>query len=202
MHRVGISPNEFTYCTIMDAFCNKSQINTALDFFDEMQGEGIKPDTAVINCLMDGYNRLGMIDNVLFLYKEMKRLWNVLPDSVSISIAIEACAYAKYYGKGKALYNKLFSTDYPFTERNFRSYALLLGKAGDFADLVKLVRTMKERDVKPERITILSILSCVEEASDTGYIMEIWNLLKGWVEPSVLPYENNVFRFKKKFTRI
>ena len=143
-----------------------------------------------------------MIDTVLFLYKKMKSLWNVSPDNVSISIALEACAYAKYYEKGKALYNELFSTSYPFTERNFRSYALLLGKAGHFADLVKLVRTMKERDVKPERITILSILSCVEEASDTGYIMEIWNLLKGWVEPSVLPYENNVFRFKKKFTRI
>ena len=58
MHCVGIFPNEFTYCTIMDAYCNKSQINEALDFFDEMQRKGIKPDTAVVNYLTDGYNRL------------------------------------------------------------------------------------------------------------------------------------------------
>ncbi|CAI2168893.1 1984_t:CDS:2, partial [Funneliformis geosporum] len=183
MKKSDIPPNQFTYCAIMVAFVNNGQLSNAFKTFEEMKRYGLQPDIACINCLMDACNRSGLMSLLFQLYSDLTEKYNLKPDNRTISIYIDACAHNDQFHIGKIFYRDLIKNQSPIITlniQNFLSIINLLGKNGYASEIVKVLKVMKQRLIKPDKTIKLAILSYLYELDKRKEIEDVNHILNGW----------------------
>ncbi|AEE31404.1 Tetratricopeptide repeat (TPR)-like superfamily protein [Arabidopsis thaliana] len=57
----GPAPNVVTFCTLINGFCKRGEMDRAFDLFKVMEQRGIEPDLIAYSTLIDGYFKAGML---------------------------------------------------------------------------------------------------------------------------------------------
>lgn len=70
MEDMGLMPNAFTYCILIDGFCKVSRIDQALKIFDDFRKTSIS-SAACYNCIIHGLCKKGMVDIAMDLLLEL-----------------------------------------------------------------------------------------------------------------------------------
>lgn len=138
--------------TLIHAYGRCSSMADAEIVFDALP----QPDVVSWTALIAGYAREGNFAATLHCYRRMLQE-GVKPDGVTFLSLLAACSHAGLVDKGFE-YFKSMSKDYGITPRieHYASMVDLLGRAGNFRSIKKLLRTMP---VEPDLEMWSSLLS-------------------------------------------
>ncbi|OZJ02061.1 hypothetical protein BZG36_04967 [Bifiguratus adelaidae] len=112
-------PNTVTYTIMIEAYAKARQLHRAEEVFDTfrkaceandpaVQGAKptkqtallLKPDAAILNCLMEAYNRYGEVDKVLRIWNETFDELGVVRDAISLVTVLDACNHGNRFSEG------------------------------------------------------------------------------------------------------
>ncbi|XP_031484614.1 pentatricopeptide repeat-containing protein At3g09650, chloroplastic [Nymphaea colorata] len=107
MRTKGIAPTKVSYTTLMKAFAVAGQPKLVVKVFDEMlQDPRVKVDDVAWNMLIDGYCRLGLIEEGKKVFKRMKEN-GVHPTVATYGSLANAIAIARKPGEALLLWNEI-----------------------------------------------------------------------------------------------
>jgi len=111
----------------------------------------LSPDIALWNQLMDAYQRAGsfldagIIWDTIFISNQY--------DNTSVSIILDACAYAKAWSVATNICSRLFDQGFTFSQRNWHGWLECMCRLGKLNDAVKLMcmeMGKPQHDVAPD----------------------------------------------------
>ncbi|PWA33153.1 Pentatricopeptide repeat-containing protein [Artemisia annua] len=70
MPEMGLTPNDVTFCTLVDGYCKLGRIEEALEIFDEFRRTSID-SVACYNCIINGLCKNEMIDMAIQVFLEL-----------------------------------------------------------------------------------------------------------------------------------
>lgn len=144
------------------------------------------PDVALWNSLMDAYQRAGC-------FRDAYQLWNTLFisrkfDQASISIIMDACAYAGAVRTATDIYTRLHESNYKLNRRNWINWLeclCRLDKLGDALKLVCLEMGKDDRSIPPDEGIVRLLLRFAIRENREGevrtkiksYLPDLWESL-------------------------
>ncbi|KAI9065923.1 hypothetical protein FKP32DRAFT_1756417 [Trametes sanguinea] len=137
------------------------------------------PDTPLYNQLMDAYQRAGC-------FIEACRVWQMLYASgrfseASVSIILDACAYARAYDMAVRIYSMLKDVRFPLSLKNWNTYLECLCRVGKLDEAMKVVcleMTHSDHGVEPDEESVRILLKF---AIKTNQEMEVRSRLKRYL---------------------
>ncbi|XP_030542603.2 LOW QUALITY PROTEIN: pentatricopeptide repeat-containing protein At3g09650, chloroplastic [Rhodamnia argentea] len=107
MRARGIAPTKISYTTLMKAFASSGQPKLAHKVFDEMiQDPRVKPDAAAWNMLVEGYCKLGLVEEAKKVVQRMKEN-GAYPDVATYGSLASGIALARKPGEALLLWNEI-----------------------------------------------------------------------------------------------
>ncbi|KAL1951510.1 hypothetical protein VTO73DRAFT_659 [Trametes versicolor] len=129
------------------------------------------PDTALWNQLMDAYQRAGC-------FAEACRIWQTLFASVrfnraSVSIILDACAYARAYDMAVRVYGALLEVEFPMNVKNWNTYLECLCRLGQLDEAMKVLcleMTGRSDGVEPDTESVRILLKFAARENREGEV--------------------------------
>ncbi|KAI3474683.1 hypothetical protein Pfo_029868 [Paulownia fortunei] len=107
MRKRGIAPTKVSYTTLMKAFASSGQPKLANKVFDEMlKDPRVKVDLVAWNMLVEGYCKLGLVDEAKSIIQEMKDN-GVYPNVATYGSLANGIALARKPGEALLLWNEI-----------------------------------------------------------------------------------------------
>ncbi|KAK4419164.1 Pentatricopeptide repeat-containing protein, chloroplastic [Sesamum alatum] len=107
MRKRGIAPTKVSYTTLMKAFASSGQPKLANKVFDEMlKDPRVKVDLVAWNMLVEGYCKLGLIDEAKSIIQTMKEN-GVYPNVATYGSLANGIALARKPGEALLLWNEI-----------------------------------------------------------------------------------------------
>ncbi|KAH6825682.1 Tetratricopeptide repeat superfamily protein [Perilla frutescens var. hirtella] len=107
MRKRGIAPTKVSYTTLMKAFASSGQPKLANKVFDEMlKDPRVKVDLVAWNMLVDGYCKLGLIEEAKSIIQKMKDN-GVCPNVATYGSLANGIALARKPGEALILWNEI-----------------------------------------------------------------------------------------------
>ena len=107
MRARGIAPTKISYTTLMKAFASSGQPKLAHKVFDEMiQDPRVKPDVAAWNMLVEGYCKLGLVEEAKKVVQRMKENGRY-PDVATYGSLANGITLARKPGEALLLWNEI-----------------------------------------------------------------------------------------------
>ncbi|KAL6142009.1 hypothetical protein ACLB2K_060293 [Fragaria x ananassa] len=107
MRAKGIAPTKISYTTLMKAFALSGQPKLANKVFDEMLNDPrVKADLVAWNMLVEGYCRLGLVEESKKIIQRMKE-HGFLPDVATYGSLANGIALARKPGEALLLWNEV-----------------------------------------------------------------------------------------------
>ena len=139
----------------------------------------LSPDVALWNQLMDAYQRAGSILHAC-------AIWDVMfisdqYDNTSVSIILDACAYAGAWSMATKICSRLFDRGFSLSQRNWNAWLecmCRLGKLNDAAKLMCLEMGEHQPDVAPDAESVRILLKF---AKGTDHRSEIQSYVKQYL---------------------
>ncbi|KAH9836938.1 uncharacterized protein C8Q71DRAFT_834002 [Rhodofomes roseus] len=150
--------------------------------------DSLTPDTKLWTQLMDTYQRAQCFEDALSIWDIMYH--SSLHDNASVSVILDACAYANAYGRATKIWDDLTATRFPLNMRHWKAWLECLCRMGRFEEALKVLCIEMDAwrgqykiapDVECARI-ILSFASPKNEQEVVlerikQYLPEIWRKL-------------------------
>ncbi|XP_056170549.1 pentatricopeptide repeat-containing protein At3g09650, chloroplastic [Syzygium oleosum] len=107
MRARAIAPTKISYTTLMKAFASSGQPKLAHKVFDEMiQDPRVKPDVAAWNMLVEGYCKLGLVEEAKKVVQRMKEN-GPYPDVATYGSLASGITLARKPGEALLLWNEI-----------------------------------------------------------------------------------------------
>ncbi|EPS62297.1 hypothetical protein M569_12494, partial [Genlisea aurea] len=107
MRTRGIAPTKVSYTTLMKAFASSGQPKLANKVFDEMlKDPRVKPDLIAWNMLVEGYCKLGMVEEAKTVIQAMKD-YGVHPNVATYGSLANGISVARKPGEALLLWNEI-----------------------------------------------------------------------------------------------
>lgn len=157
MREQGINPSKVSYTTLMKAFALNNQPKLAQNVFDEMvKDRRVKVDRVAWNMLIEGYCRLGLVEDAKKLIEMMKES-NFIPDVATYGSLANGIALARKPGEALLLWNEV--KERCKSSPRLRPDEGLLGTLADicvraafFKKALEIVVCMEENGIAPNKI--------------------------------------------------
>ncbi|KAI0673320.1 hypothetical protein C8Q78DRAFT_616373 [Trametes maxima] len=129
------------------------------------------PDTALWNQLMDAYQRAGC-------FAEAVRIWQSLFASAtfnaaSVSIILDACAFARAYDMAVRVYSLLNEVGFPMSTKNWNTYLECLCRLGRLDEAMKVLcleMTGRDDGVEPDKESLRIVLKFAIKSNQEGEV--------------------------------
>jgi hypothetical protein len=139
----------------------------------------LSPDIALWNQLMDAYQRAGS-------FLDACHIWDTIfisnqYDNTSVSIILDACAYANSWSVATNICSRLFDAGFSFSQRNWNGWLECMCRLGKLSEAVKLMCMEMGRhqlDVAPDIETVRILLKF---AKGTKYKADIQSHIKQYL---------------------
>ncbi|KAI0328136.1 hypothetical protein GY45DRAFT_1326671 [Cubamyces sp. BRFM 1775] len=131
----------------------------------------LTPDTALYNQLMDAYQRTGH-------FIEACRIWQLLYASsqfnnASVSIILDACAFARAYDMAVRVYDMLKEAGWPLNVKNWNTYVECLCRLGRLDEAMKVVcleMVGRKDGVEPDKESVRILLKFAVKANQEAEV--------------------------------
>ncbi|KAI0652034.1 hypothetical protein C8Q79DRAFT_73527 [Trametes meyenii] len=129
------------------------------------------PDTALWNQLMDAYQRAGC-------FAEAVRIWQSLFASAtfnaaSVSIILDACAFARAYDMAVRVYSLLNEVGFPMSTKNWNTYLECLCRLGRLDEAMKVLcleMTGRDDGIEPDKESLRIVLKFAIKNNQEGEV--------------------------------
>lgn len=102
---------------------------------DALRLDPITPDTALWNQLMDTYQRAQCFSDALATWELLYH--SAQHDNASVSVILDACAYANAYGIATKIWDNLMTTQFTLNLHNWKTWLECLCRMGQVEEAVK-----------------------------------------------------------------
>ncbi|KAL5533694.1 hypothetical protein ACEPAG_154 [Sanghuangporus baumii] len=109
---------------------------------------GLIPDSALLNQLMDAYNRAGLFRDVMQVWTMLNSAGLVTPTSVSI--IFDACGFQKQTEQADAIFRDLKERGFKLNRRNWNSWVECLCRSNRLDEALELVCFKMKNAMDPE----------------------------------------------------
>lgn len=161
MRKRGIAPSKVSYTTLMKAFASSGQPKLANKVFDEMlKDPRVKVDLVAWNMLVDGYCKMGLIEEAKSIIQKMKEN-GMFPNVATYGSLANGIALAKKPGEALLLWNEVKercgeeggSSRPPLKpdEGLLDMLADICVRAAFFSKALEIVACMEEHGIHPNR---------------------------------------------------
>ncbi|XP_057779001.1 pentatricopeptide repeat-containing protein At3g09650, chloroplastic [Salvia miltiorrhiza] len=160
MRKRGIAPTKVSYTTLMKAFASSGQPKLASKVFDEMlKDPRVKVDLVAWNMLVEGYCKLGLIEEAKSIIEKMKEE-GMCPNVATYGSLANGIALARKPGEALLLWNEikercgLGSVDEePLKpdEGLLDTLADICVRAAFFTKALEIIACMEEHGIHPNR---------------------------------------------------
>ncbi|THH10548.1 hypothetical protein EW145_g1253 [Phellinidium pouzarii] len=146
---------------------------------------GFIPDAPLLNQLMDAYNRIGAMDNVLQVWKLLNSMGRVT--NASVSVVFDACGQNRAPDTANAIFHDLMEVQFPLNRRNWNTWVECLCRLNRLDDAIKVVchdmPAKADEDSQPDEETVRTL---VLFASKSDRVEEVRSHIKMYL-PTLLP---------------
>lgn len=194
--------DKYTYTIMLDAYARSqrhSDIEKLIEEVAEAKNKDPKsvlaPDTAMLNCWMNIYNRAGNGTKVIDIFRTQFRRFGVYPDEYTLSVLIDSCNYNGTPADGLVVFTKIVEYqlkqikeeeaglvqdddnfpdpdvfDVPRPPRinniNLYAYVHMLGQHGYEKELLGVLDIARSLKIEPDRWTVICLLSYIGDMQD------------------------------------
>ena len=153
-------PDEILYNCIMDACLRFHKVDKALELYDNMLTEGIKPSSITCGIVIKAYGMIHNVTKALAMYEEMKRN-KIEISSVTYGCLINACIQNNDNKQAFALYEELKENNYAMNTILYTTLIKAYTKEKKIDKVIEILDTMKtHNDSLPNNITYNSVIDC------------------------------------------
>lgn len=107
LKQLGMTPTMKSYMLLLSAYAKAGNISKSEEFVNEMIDSGVKPDTYVMNSMLNLYGRLGKFEKMEQVLSAMEDKPSVAADISTYNILINVYGRAGYFEKMEQLFNSL-----------------------------------------------------------------------------------------------
>ncbi|KAL3628552.1 hypothetical protein CASFOL_027598 [Castilleja foliolosa] len=161
MRKRGIAPTKVSYTTLMKAFASTGQPKLANKVFDEMINDPrVKVDLVAWNMLVDGYCKLGLVDEAKSIIQRMKDS-GVYPNVATYGSLANGIVLARKPGEALLLWNEIKErcgveneSDVPALKPDeglLDTLADICVRAAFFRKSLEIVACMEEHGIAPNK---------------------------------------------------
>jgi len=140
----------------------------------------LSPDVALWNQLMDTYNRVGSISDALEIWTVLRTSGQV--NNTSVSIILDACAYARADVKAASIFSALKSSAFPLNLHNWNTWVECLCRLHRLDGALKVacveMPQLDDRSCHPDESTV-DIL--IKFAARAGKEREVRSLIEQYL---------------------
>ncbi|KAJ4703538.1 Pentatricopeptide repeat-containing protein [Melia azedarach] len=178
MREVGIRPSVASLNVLIKALCKNSEtMDSALRIFREMPNRGCTPDSYTFGTLINGFCRLGKINEAKELFKEMETK-GCSPTVVTYTCLINGLCQAKNVDEAMRLFEDMRSKD---IEPNVFTYSSLMDglcKGGCSSQATELLQRMVSKRQRPNLITYSTLINGLCKEGKLQEAVEILDRMK------------------------
>lgn len=182
-------PDDGFYAKIISILGKKGHLRLAIWLFKEMKKHGCRPDTSVLNSLINAHlrnnnNKEVALVKALNYYELMKKTSRCKPNLVTYNTLLRACAQAKQTQKMEDLFKEMELSGFKPDIYTFNGILDAHGKAGDFLEMELVLQRMRSCKVTPDCITYNTL---IDSYGKGGIIAKMEEALKGMAVAKVKP---------------
>lgn len=158
--KLGFESNSFCEGALIDMYSKCSLVSDARRVFDG----AVELDTVAWTAMLTGYVQVGLPEEALKIFKEMKKVGRV-PDQVAYVTVICACVGVGKLDKACELFAEMPNPNVVAWNVMISGHA----RAGYEVEALMIFLKMRKADVKPTRSTLGSILSAIAGLAALDY---------------------------------
>ncbi|XP_047959868.1 pentatricopeptide repeat-containing protein At3g09650, chloroplastic [Salvia hispanica] len=154
MRKRGIAPTKVSYTTLMKAFASSGQPKLVSKVFEEMlKDPRVKVDLVAWNMLVEGYCKLGLIEEAKSVMEKMKEegMW---PNVATYGSLANGIALARKPGEALLVWNEIkerCGVDLKPDEGLLDTLADICVRAAFFTKALEIIACMEEHGIHPNR---------------------------------------------------
>ncbi|KAG6742529.1 hypothetical protein POTOM_053401 [Populus tomentosa] len=197
VRRSGLRPDIITYNTLISACSRASNLDEAVNVFDDMVAHHCEPDLWTYNAMISVYGRCGLSGKAEQLFNDLESR-GFFPDAVSYNSLLYAFAREGNVEKVKEICEEMVKIGFGKDETTYNTMIHMYGKQGQNDLALQLYRDMKSSGRNPDVITYTVLIDSlgktnkIEEAA--GVMSEMLNT---GVKPTLRTYSALICGYAK-----
>ncbi|PKC66235.1 TPR-like protein [Rhizophagus irregularis] len=152
MQRFGLSPDVYTYTSLINAYVKASDINKAEKIFSEMKKAGIEPSITTYNVLMSYYAKKKDIKKLRQIFNEIV-IRNIQPDNFTYCCLMDGFVSNNDFRSAITLLNDMQNRNLKLDAHVYTVLIKAYMKIGNFSKAKSLYETMIKDKVDPTFVT-------------------------------------------------
>lgn len=140
--KMGFDSDPFIQTGLIGFYAACGRVSEARVLFDKMSHR----DIVAWSVMMDGYTGVGLYDEVMLLFDEMKNS-NIEPDEVILTTVLSACGYTRNLNCGKTIHTYISEKNFSFDSRLQSSLITMYSNCGSMDSAHSLFDKMSPKNL-------------------------------------------------------
>ncbi|KAF9590771.1 hypothetical protein IFM89_038298 [Coptis chinensis] len=169
---LSVTPDDYSYNTVIHAYIELGNFDSAVLMMDEMEKNGVKPDLITFNTLLNGYYSKGQFSDGEFFWARMEES-GVVPDIISFNTKLKGLVSGGNISEAVELVEQLGNSE---VKPNRFTYNVLIKwycSNGKLDEAKRLYDYMLKNDVVPGYITFEALIPCACEKGDWDLALKL-----------------------------
>ncbi|GER27317.1 pentatricopeptide repeat-containing protein [Striga asiatica] len=186
-HR-GLSPDRYTYSTLITHFGKSGLFDNALSWLQKMEQANVRGDLVLYSNLIELSRKLGDYSKAISIFSRLKRS-GIRPDLIAYNLMINIFGKARLFREARALLDEMRTAG---VEPDTLSYSTLLTTFVEnkkFREAFSVFREMREIECPLDLITcniMIDVFGQLDMAKEADKLF--WGMRRLKIEPNVVSY--------------
>ncbi|CAN4089706.1 unnamed protein product [Withania somnifera] len=182
MECMGIKPNTVTYNTLIDSYGKAKRFKEMESTLVEMlRRRDCKPDVWTMNSTLRAFGGSGQIELMEKCYEKFQSA-GIEPSIKTFNILLDSYGKTENYEKMSAVMEFMQKYHFSWTIVTYNIVIDSFGRAGDLKQMEFLFRLMQSERIRPNCVTLCSLVRAYGKAVDAYGTMGCFTELKGVLE--------------------
>ncbi|GAA0183066.1 hypothetical protein LIER_30547 [Lithospermum erythrorhizon] len=159
----GLRPNWATYASLLRAFGRARYGEDALLVYRETKEKGLELNIGLYNTLLSMCADLGLLDEAMEIFEDMKGVENCKPDSWTYSSLITLYSCCGKVSEAETMFNELMESGFEANIFVFTSLIQAYGKANRTNDIVNTFDQLIEMGITPDERFTCCLLNVINQ---------------------------------------
>lgn len=158
IHESGLTPDEISYATAIDACSKALKSKQAIQLFQEMKNDGIRPNVPIYNAVMNACARDHQWRKSLNFLNDMQKQ-GVDPNIVSYNVCLSALEKSKKWNLAFDLMKQMRLSGIPMQAITYNTVISACAKSRKMNVCEEVLGMMRKDGFKPDAFTYSSLLN-------------------------------------------
>ncbi|XP_074357621.1 pentatricopeptide repeat-containing protein At3g18110, chloroplastic-like [Apium graveolens] len=202
VRRSGLQPDIITYNTLISACSRGSNLEEAVEIYNDMLGSRCQPDLWTYNAMLSVYGRCGLSAEAEILFNDLESK-GFYPDAVTYNSLLYAFAREGNVEKVKKICEEMVKKGFGEDEMTYNTIIHMYGQQGQHDLALQLYRDMKSVGREPDVVTYTVLIDSLGKANKITEAANVMSeMLNAGVKPTIRTYSALICGYAKAGMRL